>query len=74
MRKFEPLAEGDVILKLTCPGCSVRFELGDVITLVPIGPGIHEDSQARAREGRPYNAISLPTHWVCATGGDKPPV
>lgn len=68
MRKFSPLLKGDHILTLTCPGCRNKFSIGDEVALVPIGPGLSEDARLRAREGRPYSAVSLPVHWACATG------
>ena len=68
MRKFTPLVEKDHILKLACPACHQQFQVGDVTALVPVGPGPNPDSQERAREGRPYNAVAVPVHWTCATG------
>jgi len=68
MRKFSPIAKGDHLLKLSCPACNQRFQVGDETALIPVGPGKDPKAQARAREGRPYNAVALPTHWACATG------
>jgi hypothetical protein len=51
-----------------CPGCDKPFEAGDYITLVVIGPGGDREAQAKAREGRYYNAITIPAHWACVTG------
>jgi len=71
MRRFDPLKEGDPLLKLQCPACRKEFVVGDSVALVPLGPGSSEESRARAREGRPYNAVALPVHWVCATGYEQ---
>lgn len=71
VRKFSPLTTGDHILTLTCPACSVQFQVGDETALVPMGPGTNEEARARAREGRPFNAIALPVHWACATGEES---
>jgi hypothetical protein len=60
-----PLAISD---ERSCPGCDGSFEEGNYLTLVTIGPGADEDERAKAREGRAYNAVSVPVHWACATG------
>ena len=73
LRKLEPLAKPDAILSMICPGCGDPFRLDDIVTLVPIGPGLNPESCQRAREGRPYTAVAVPVHWACATGGDPPP-
>jgi hypothetical protein len=71
LTKLDLLMEGDHILTLRCPGCGVQFQIGEEITLVPIGPGSNVDARARAREGRPYNAAAVPVHWTCATGEEN---
>jgi hypothetical protein len=68
LRKFEPLIQFDALLGHACVGCGADFKIGDVTTLVPVGPGSFQESRARAREGRPYNAVAVPLHWACATG------
>ena len=71
LKRFEPLQAGDYILTFHCSGCGAQFQIGEEFTLVPIGPGLYPDARARAREGRPYNAVAVPAHWGCATG-DEP--
>jgi len=73
MRKFLPLEAGDRLLKKTCPACEGKFIIGDEVTLVPLGPGPSPEARYRARQRRPYNAVALPVHWGCATGGDSDP-
>ncbi len=51
-----------------CPACHRVFVAGDFTTLVSLGPGDDPDEQARARKGRPYNAVAVEVHWSCATG------
>ena len=51
-----------------CPACQQSFLAGDYVTLIPLGPGVDDEAQKRARVGRAYNAIALPVHWPCATG------
>lgn len=66
LRKFDPLAGDHPLLQQDCPACRQAFTAGDVVTLVTLGPG--EEARRRAREGRPYNAVTAPVHWACATG------
>jgi hypothetical protein len=71
LRKFEPLKVDHPLVAdraAICPGCHLHFYAGDVITLIPVGPGDNSDERARARAGQPYNAVSIPVHWACATG------
>lgn len=67
-RKFGPKTVTHPTVGKECPACNVSFKEGDYTTLVSLGPGDDEDAQARAREGRPYNAVALEVHWACATG------
>ena len=53
-----------------CPGCNVEFKTGDVITLIPIGPGDDEDARKMCQQGFDYNAVAIPAHWACVTGED----
>lgn len=70
--KFGPLHPDDHLLELTCPACHKQFGAGDFVTLVSIGPGDSEEGRARCRAGRVYNAVAIPCHWACVTGGDAP--
>lgn len=54
-----------------CAACQQPFRVGDFTTLVPLGPGKDKDTQERAREGRPYNAVSAHVHYSCATGEEE---
>jgi hypothetical protein len=51
-----------------CQACNVPFQAGDWVTLIALGPGDDPEARAKARAGRPYNAVALPVHWACATG------
>lgn len=53
----------------TCPACGEVFREGQYVTLIPVGPGSDETERAKARDGRPYNAVAVTVHWECATGG-----
>lgn len=68
LRKFDPLATDHPLLQQDCPACRQTFLPGDVVTLVALGPGDDPAARQRAREGRPYNAVTTPVHWACATG------
>ncbi len=54
-----------------CAACEVAFREGDETALVPIGPGADEESQAKAREGRWYNAVAVEAHYACVMGKAK---
>jgi hypothetical protein len=67
---FAPLPAGHPLLDaMLCAACDQPFQVGDLTTLAPLGPGT--DARRAAREGRPYNAVSLPLHWACATGEEE---
>jgi len=70
LRKFSPLPENhDLVMEETsCMACRERFKVGDVVTLMPIGPGKDEEARKKCREGHSYNSQALPVHWACATG------
>lgn len=51
-----------------CPACGNQFQAGDYTTIIPLGPGPDPEEQARAVTGRPYTAVGIEAHWVCATG------
>lgn len=68
LRRFEPLTAEHPLVDRECAACHKPFRVGDVPTLVSLGPGDDLEEQQRAREGRPYNATAAPVHWACATG------
>ena len=68
LRKFGPKKEGHPSVGMECPACKKSFLVGDYTTLIAYGPGDDTESQERARDGRPYNAVAGEVHWACATG------
>ncbi len=72
-RKFGPKSPDHPSVGTECPACRKPFAAGDYTTLVLLGPGDDEESQARAREGRAYNAVAAEVHWACHTGDNPPP-
>lgn len=68
LRKFEPLPEGHPAIEIKCPGCQQKFQVGDVTTLIALGPGDDPEEQKKCREGKAYNAVAVIIHWSCATG------
>src|SRR5262245_25507767 len=72
VRKYILNDEHPLVTDLTevCSACKTRFKAGDTITLVSLGPGDSEEGRKRAREGRAYNAVTVPVHYACATGED----
>jgi hypothetical protein len=74
-RRFGPVEEDrfvqvtdNMILPVFCPACRWPFLKGQYTTIVPLGPGVDEEEQEKAREGRWYNARAIEVHWSCATG------
>ncbi|MFA5132859.1 MAG: hypothetical protein WC444_06060 [Candidatus Paceibacterota bacterium] len=68
LRKFGPLKQNSPIIGKECPACKHLFKLGDLICLVPVGPGEDVIEQEKCREGKVYNSVAIPVHWTCATG------
>lgn len=56
-RIFGPKPPDSPSVGMPCPGCHQPFAAGDMTVLVVIGPGDDEEERAKARAGRPYNAI-----------------
>lgn len=52
-----------------CPGCGKRFQAGEQVTIVRVGPGADPEQRRRARTGLVYLAVGLPAHQACVTGG-----
>jgi hypothetical protein len=71
LKKFNPLPDDHPLVAKggpTCAACQHVFVPGDVTALVAIGPGDDPEERERCREGRYYNAVSVPAHWACVTG------
>lgn len=70
LRKFPPLPDNHSLIKNdhSCIACRMPFKPGEIVTLVPIGPGKDEEARKKCRNGEPYNAVAIPIHWSCATG------
>ena len=67
LHKFGPRPKG-ALGSLACPACHQPFKEGDFTTLITLGPGDDPEEQEKARVGRPYCAVAVEVHWVCATG------
>lgn len=82
MRKMGPLTDDHPLVKSNqgdcngcgqplgdeCPGCHKPFLAGELVTLVPIGPGDDPEARTLARIDRHYNAVAIAAHWACVTG------
>ncbi len=66
---FHPLKSDHPIIGQVCSLCFTMFKVGDVTTLVSIGP-LDDKERKKAAQGRAHNAEALPVHWSC-TQGDK---
>lgn len=73
LRPWPPLDENHPLTRgETCAACRELLEPGHVVTLVAVGPGLDPDARTAALAGAPYNALSVPVHWACATGDAGP--
>lgn len=54
-----------------CPACGVPLAAGDMVMVVPLGPGPDPEARAAARSGLPYQAVVVELHWPCATGDES---
>lgn len=66
MRTYGPKPPDHPSIGEKCRACHIPFAAGDMTTLVALGPGANDESQQRAREGRPYTAVALEIHAACA--------
>ena len=71
LQRWGPLAADHPALQGQCTACKVPFQAGDYVTSIPLGPGDDEEERAKARAGRPYNAVAELVHWACATGRNE---
>ncbi len=68
LSKFGPKSETHPSVGEKCPACGNKFNVGDITTLIALGPGNDKESQEKATQGRAYNAVAVEVHWSCATG------
>lgn len=68
LRPFGPKRADHPSCGKACTACKQPMAEGQYTTLVALGPGDNGEAQARARAGRPYNAVAVEVHWTCATG------
>lgn len=72
MHRWAPMTADDIAQMdpevAICRICGERFRVGDVPTLLPLGPGADREARAAARSGRVYNAVAVLVHLACATG------
>ncbi|MHC4214260.1 MAG: hypothetical protein ACYSWP_12905 [Planctomycetota bacterium] len=72
LRKFEPLPAEHPGIGEECTACRKEIKEGDILTLVPIGPGDDPEEMAKCYAGKAYNAQAIMIHWTCATGDPSP--
>lgn len=67
MRAFPPLGEGHPSLEGgECAVCGQALRVGDVPTVVPLGPGADIEAQAKAMRGGWYSCLGVIAHAACA--------
>lgn len=72
LQKVGPLEKGQII-PYPCPGCEHEFKTGDIMAVIPIGPGEDPEERKNAREGKAHRAVAILAHWACATGEEEHP-
>ena len=68
LSKFGPKEKNSPSIGKECPACSEKLIAGDYTTLIVLGPGDNKEEQAKAANGKSYNAVAAEVHWACATG------
>lgn len=63
-----PKVVDDQAIGLPCPACQVLLVAGDLVAVLPLGPGLNPVEREKARSGEPYTAVVVELHWPCATG------
>jgi hypothetical protein len=65
-KKYPPLLYNHPLVedKDKCKVCGEVFKEGDIVTLMPIGV-CGEENREKAKQGKYYNAVSIPIHWDC---------
>ncbi len=66
MRPFAPLPDDHPSVGQLCAVCGCMHVAGDVVTVIPLGPGADEEHQARALDGRWYTCLGVVGHAACA--------
>lgn len=60
------LAETHPLVGSQCAACNGRFEPGDTLAMVPIGPGADKEQRRKAVKGEPYDSIAAILHTGCS--------
>lgn len=66
MRSFPPLADDHPSIGGECAACGQALAAGDVVAIIPLGPGADPQAQATARAGGWYSCLGALAHAACA--------
>lgn len=66
--KFPAKPRGHQTIGALCPLCNEKLVVGDVTTLLPLGPGGDPVQRFKCKQGQPYEGIAIEVHYACATG------
>lgn len=66
MRSFSPLPQDDPNVGKACAVCGCVHAAGDVVTVIPLGPGADVEHQAKAQAGGWYSCLGVVGHAACA--------
>ena len=54
-----------------CPACHEPLAKGDMVAVIPLGPGPDPKARHNARAGYPFEAVVIEIHWACHTGDES---
>lgn len=66
MRSFAPLPADHPSVGQPCAVCGCLHEPGDIVTVIPLGPGADAEHQAKAQAGGWYSCLGVIGHALCA--------
>lgn len=64
--KYGPKKADHPSIGKECKACHEEFKIGDITTLVTLGPGKDPEERAKSEAGKPYNAVAIEIHYDCA--------
>lgn len=64
----EQAVAGDDLAGFICDACLEPIEAGDLLAVVPLGPGKDAEQRRLCRAGELYDSQTAVVHRACATG------
>lgn len=66
-KKLKPLKDDHPAVGKFCTACQQVFQVGDVLTLIALGPGGDEKQRRLRDEHKDYEAVAITIHWECSS-------